>query len=330
MNTHCKKVLVTGADGFIGSHLVEALITRGYDVRAFCIYNSFNSLGWLDTTDCLSQVETVSGDLRDAAFCRSVMKGVDKVLHLGALIAIPYSYSAPQSYIDTNISGTLNICQAAMDLGINRIVHTSTSEVYGTAQYVPIDEHHPLQPQSPYSASKIGADAIAMSFYNSFSLPVTIARPFNTFGPRQSARAVIPSIITQLANQADSLQLGDLRPTRDLNYVEDTCAGIIALLESENVIGETINLGSGQEISIGGLVKEIQEIMGTDVPVLTDSQRLRPKNSEVYRLLADNKKLTELTGFQQQVGFRQGLERTVEWFKNKENLRNYKSDVYNV
>ena len=252
------------------------------------------------------------------------------MLHLGALIAIPYSYSAPQSYIDTNIAGTLNICQAALDAGLSRVIHTSTSEVYGTAQYVPIDEKHPLQPQSPYSASKIGADAMAMSFCNSFELPVTIARPFNTFGPRQSARAVIPSVIIQLADHAESLYLGDLTPTRDLNYVEDTCAGMIALLESEKAIGETINLGSGEEISIGDLVAQIQTMMGTDVPVVTDSQRLRPEKSEVFRLLSDNTKLQQLTGFRQEIGFEEGLNRTITWFQNTDHLRYYKAGIYNV
>ena len=325
-----KKVLVTGADGFIGSHLVELLVKNDMDVRAFCLYNSFNSWGWLDHSKCASDIEIISGDLRDPNFCRSATREIDTVFHLGALIAIPYSYSAPQSYVETNMTGTLNICQSALDQGVSRVIQTSTSEVYGTAKYVPIDEKHPLQPQSPYSATKIGSDALAMSYYNSFGLPVTIARPFNTFGPRQSARAIIPSVITQLANSVEQLNLGDLTPTRDLNYVLDTCAGMVALSKSEEAIGETVNIGSGSEISIGNLVDKIQSVMGTSIPVVTDEQRLRPEKSEVFRLCCDNSLLKSLTGFTPEIGFSNGLSKTIEWFCDSENLKHYKSDIYNV
>ncbi len=278
------KVLVTGADGFIGSYLVEMLAARGFKVRALAQYNSFNSWGWLEDVACKNDIEVVCGDVRDPQFCRTICRDVDTVFHLAALIAIPYSYQAPDSYVDTNIRGTLNICQAVRDNGVNRLIHTSTSEVYGTAQYVPIDEKHPLQPQSPYSASKIAADAMAMSFFNAFGLPVTIARPFNTYGPRQSARAVIPTIIAQIASGKKQIQLGDVSPTRDFNYVEDTCRGFIALAESEKSIGETVNIGSNCEISIGDTLSLIKTIMASDVEFLVDEQRLRPENSEVNRL----------------------------------------------
>jgi NAD dependent epimerase/dehydratase len=325
-----EKVLVTGADGFIGSHLVEMLVTNGWQVRALAQYNSFNNWGWLEDLACKQDIEVISGDVRDPAFCRMLCQGIDSVFHLAALIAIPYSYQAPDSYVDTNIRGTLNICQAARDAGVKRVIHTSTSEVYGTAQYVPIDEKHPLQPQSPYSASKIAADAMAMSFYNSFDLPLTIARPFNTYGPRQSARAVIPTIITQIANGKKQIQLGDVSPTRDFNYVEDTCRGFIALAGSEQTIGETVNIGSNFEISVGDTLRLIKTIMCSDVEFLMDEQRLRPEKSEVNRLWCDNAKMKSLTGFSPQVSLEEGLCRTVDWFVQPENLRKYKTDIYNV
>jgi NAD dependent epimerase/dehydratase len=325
-----EKVLVTGADGFIGSHLVEMLVTNGWQVRALAQYNSFNNWGWLEDLACKQDIEVISGDVRDPAFCRMLCQGIDSVFHLAALIAIPYSYQAPDSYVDTNIRGTLNICQAARDAGVKRVIHTSTSEVYGTAQYVPIDEKHPLQPQSPYSASKIAADVMAMSFYNSFELPLTIARPFNTYGPRQSARAVIPTIITQIANGKKQIQLGDVSPTRDFNYVEDTCRGFIALAGSEQTIGEIVNIGSNFEISVGDTLRLIKTIMCSDVEFLMDEQRLRPEKSEVNRLWCDNAKMKSLTGFSPQVSLEEGLCRTVDWFVQPENLRKYKTDIYNV
>jgi NAD dependent epimerase/dehydratase len=331
MATQRRTVLVTGADGFIGSHLVELLAREGFAVRALAQYNSFNTWGWLDSIDLRSLgVEVVNGDVRDPAFCRSIVKGADVVFHLAALIAIPYSYTAPDTYVDTNVRGTLNICQAARELGGVRVVHTSTSEVYGTAQYVPIDEKHPLQAQSPYSASKIGADAIAYSFFAAFGLPVTIARPFNTYGPRQSARAVIPTIISQIAAGKRRLALGDLRPTRDLNYVEDTCRGFLALARSDATIGETVNMGSNHEISIGDLLALIARVMGVEVEAETDAQRLRPERSEVLRLWCDNRKMIELTGHRPSVSLEDGISRTVAWFSQGENLAKYKTDIYNV
>lgn len=323
-------VLVTGADGFIGSHLTEMLVARGCKVRALAQYNSFNDWGWLEDVACKHDIEVVCGDVRDPAFCRFISRDVDTVFHLAALIAIPYSYQAPDSYVDTNIRGTLNICQAARDNGVKRVIHTSTSEVYGTAQYVPIDEKHPLQPQSPYSASKIAADAMAMSFFNAFDLPLTIARPFNTYGPRQSARAVIPTIITQIAHGKKQIQLGDVSPTRDFNYVEDTCRGFIGLAESDKTIGEIVNIGSNFEISVGDTLNLIKTIMGSDVEFLVDEQRLRPEKSEVNRLWCDNSKIKTLTGFAPQVGIEQGLRRTVAWFSDPANLKKYKADIYNV
>jgi len=323
-------ILVTGADGFIGSHLVEMLVNQGLKVKALSQYNSFNYWGWLEDIDCLDQVEVLNGDVRDPHYCKHITKGVDVVYHLAALIAIPYSYVAPDSYVDTNIKGTLNICQAAIDNGVHRVIHTSTSEVYGTAQYVPIDEKHPLQPQSPYSASKIGADAMAMSFYNAFDLPLTIARPFNTYGPRQSARAVIPTIITQIANGKKEIKLGDVSPTRDFNYVEDTCRGFIALAESPQSIGETINIGSNFEISIGDTLNIIKDIMQSDVKFITEEQRLRPGKSEVFRLWCDNSKINKLTSFEPAFSIEQGLLKTVEWFVDPKNLLKYKADIYNV
>ncbi len=325
-----KKVLVTGADGFIGSHLTELLVKEGYDVRALGVYNSNGQFGWLDGSDCRDKVELVLGDVRDPGFCMELVKDVDIVLHLAALIAIPYSYVAPDSYIATNVTGTLNMCQAAKAHGVSRFIHTSTSEVYGTAQYVPIDEAHPLQAQSPYSASKIGADAIATSFHTSFELPLTIARPFNTYGPRQSARAVIPTIITQIAAGAKTIKLGDVSPTRDFNYVEDTARGFLALMNCDAAIGETINIGSGTEISVGDSVHLIREIMESDVTIETDEARLRPENSEVFRLCCDNRKISDLTGFVPQYDLRAGLTKTIEWFASPANLAQYDAGRYNI
>lgn len=324
------RVLVTGADGFIGSHLVEMLVAKNYEVRALSQYNSFNSWGWLEDINCKSEIEIISGDIRDSYFCKKITKNIDIVFHLAALIAIPYSYDAPQSYIDTNIKGTLNICQAAMENGVSKIIHTSTSEVYGTATYVPIDESHPLQPQSPYSASKIGADAIAMSFHNSFELPLAIARPFNTFGPRQSARAVIPSIIIQIASGKKELKLGDLSPTRDFNYVKDTCRGLIKIAESAGTNGEVLNIGSNKEVSIFDTLNLIKKIMKSDISVITDEERIRPKNSEVFRLWCDNTKINKITNFKPKYSFEYGLEKTIQWILIPENLSQYKTEIYNV
>ena len=325
-----KTALVTGADGFIGSHLVEMLVEGGYQVKALSQYNSFNDWGWLDSVPCKDNIEVLTGDVRDPHYCKFITKNVDIVFHLAALIAIPYSYIAPDSYVDTNIKGTLNICQAAREHGGIRVIHTSTSEVYGTAQYVPINEEHPLQPQSPYSATKIAADAMAMSFYNAFELPVTIARPFNVYGPRQSARAVIPTIITQIANGEKEIKLGDVTPTRDFNYVNDTCRGFIALAECDDSIGETVNIGSNFEISIGDTLNMIKDIMDSDVKFIVDVNRVRPKKSEVFRLWCDNSKIEKLTGFKPQVDIYQGLQRTIEWLTQPENLKKYKSEIYNV
>lgn len=324
------KALVTGADGFIGSHLTEMLVRNGYQVKALSQYNSFNNWGWLEDIDCLEQIEVLPGDVRDPHYCKHITKEIDVIFHLAALIAIPYSYVAPDSYVDTNVKGTLNICQAARENGVKRVIHTSTSEVYGTAQYVPIDEKHPLQPQSPYSASKIAADAMAMSFYNAFNLPVTIVRPFNTYGPRQSARAVIPTIITQIASGVKEIKLGDTTPTRDFNYVEDTCRGFIAIARQDSTIGETINIGSNYEISVGDTLQMIKEIMESDVKFITDEQRIRPEKSEVFRLWCDNSKLINMTGFRPEVGLREGLQRTVDWICTGDNLTAYKAGIYNV
>lgn len=329
-------VLVTGADGFIGSHLVERLVQQGHTVRAFVQYNSFNSWGWLDS--CAPEVkgkfEVFAGDIRDPHGVRTAMQGCDAVLHLAALIAIPYSYHSPDTYVDTNIKGTLNILQAARDLGVKRVIHTSTSEVYGTARFVPITEEHPLQGQSPYSASKIAADQMAYSFYASFDLPVVIARPFNTYGPRQSARAVIPTIIAQIANGKKQISLGAVSPTRDFNFVQDTVSGFVAALQSDQGIGEVVNFGSNFEISIGDTAALIAEAMSAEVEIITDENRLRPANSEVERLWADNAKARHLFGWAPAYGGREGLKRglaeTAEWFMRPENLRGYKADIYNI
>ena len=323
-------VLITGADGFIGSRLTEILVNQGYKVKALSQYNSFNNWGWLEDVNCKDQIEVLTGDIRDPHYCKYIIKDVDIVFHLAALIAIPYSYVAPDSYVDTNIKGTLNICQAAKEDGNVRVIHTSTSEVYGTAQYVPIDENHPLQPQSPYSATKIAADAMAMSFYNAFNLPVTIARPFNTYGPRQSARAVIPTIITQIANGVKDIKLGDVTPTRDFNYVDDTCRGFIALAECDGSIGQTVNIGSNFEISIGDTLNIIKGLMDSDVKFVVDEDRIRPSKSEVFRLWCDNMKIKKLTGFESKVDINQGLQQTIDWITQPKNLKKYKSEIYNV
>lgn len=325
-----KHALVTGADGFIGSHLTELLLLKGYKVRALAQYSSFNTWGWLDHIQPNKDLEIVTGDVRDPHFCKEIVKNTDIIFHLAALIAIPYSYVAPDSYVDTNIKGTLNICQAAKEHGNIRVIHTSTSEVYGTAQYVPIDEKHPKQAQSPYSASKIGADAIALSFYNAFELPVTIARPFNTYGPRQSARAIIPTIITQIAQGAKEIRLGDLSPTRDFNYVKDTCKGFVALAENDNTVGKEINICSNFEISMSDTLELIKKIMKSDVSFITEEQRLRPGKSEVFRLWGDNKLIKELTSFYPDYDIEKGLVETCGWFTNKVNLEKYKSDIYNL
>lgn len=323
-------VLVTGADGFIGSHLVELLVDEGYHVKALSQYNSFNNWGWLEDVRCIRKIEILTGDVRDPHFCKRIMQDVDIVFHLAALIAIPYSYEAPDSYVDTNIKGTLNICQAALECGVKRVIHTSTSEVYGTACYVPIDEAHPLQAQSPYSASKIAADAMAMSFYNAFNLPVSIARPFNTYGPRQSARAVIPTIITQIANGMKQIKLGDVSPTRDFNFVEDTCQGFLAIARCDEAIGKTINIASNYEISIGDTLAIVRDLMESDVEFIVDEQRLRPGKSEVFRLWGENKLIRSLTGFVPAHDIRSGLRKTIEWFSQPENLSKYKAELYNV
>jgi NAD dependent epimerase/dehydratase len=325
-----KRILVTGADGFIGSHLTETLLDLGCRVRALSQYNSFNDWGWLEVIKGRDNLEVVCGDVRDPHFCKEITREIDVIFHLAALIAIPYSYVAPDSYVDTNIKGTLNICQAARENGCVRVIHTSTSEVYGTALYVPIDENHPLQPQSPYSASKIGADQMALSFYLAFGLPVTIARPFNTYGPRQSARAVIPTIITQIAAGKKQIQLGDVSPTRDFNYVLDTCKGFIDLARSDKTIGEVVNIGSGVEISVGDTLNLIKELMHSDVTFITDDARIRPENSEVFRLCCDNTKIHNLTGFTPQYSLEQGLQQCIDWFTQPENLSRYKIDIYNV
>lgn len=322
--------LITGSDGFIGSHLTELLLEKGFKVRALSYYNSFNYWGWLEDIPENPALEVVAGDVRDPHFVKHIMQDVDVVFHLAALIAIPYSYHAPDSYVDTNIKGTLNICQAAKELGGVRVLNTSTSEVYGTAQYVPIDEKHPKQPQSPYSASKIGADAMAMSFYNAFQLPVTNVRPFNTYGPRQSARAIIPTIITQIASGKKKIKLGDLRPTRDFNYVKDIARGFLAIAECEDTIGKEINIATNTEISMADTLNLVKEIMQSDVEFTTEQQRLRPKDSEVFRLWGDNNQITTLTNWKPKYSIRDGLDETCQWFLRPENLKKYKPDIYNL
>jgi NAD dependent epimerase/dehydratase len=338
MNSQKNKqsILITGADGFIGSHLTEALVRQGHKVRAFVLYNSFNSWGWLDqcADDVKGKFEVFSGDIRDPHGVKEAMKGCDVVLHLAALIAIPYSYHSPDTYVDTNIKGTLNVLQAAREIGVSKVVHTSTSEVYGTARFVPITEQHPLQGQSPYSATKIAADQLAYSFYASFGLPVVIARPFNTYGPRQSARAVIPTIITQIASGKQKIKLGAVSPTRDFNYVQDTVSGFIAAMNCDQGLGEVINLGSNYEISIGDTAKLIAEAMNVEIEIITDEVRLRPADSEVERLWADNAKAKQLFGwvpaYGDREGFKRGITETAEWFQKSGNLSSYKTDVYNI
>ena len=329
MNSQRQTMLVTGADGFIGSHLVEALLARGHKVRALAQYNSFNFWGNLEGLSH-PDLEVVTGDVRDPDFCRHISRGVDMVFHLAALIAIPYSYVAPDSYVDTNIKGTLNICQAARDEGVRRLLVTSTSEVYGTAQYVPINESHPRQPQSPYSATKIGADAIAMSFFNAFNLPVTIVRPFNTYGPRQSARAFIPTVITQIATGAREIKVCDLRPSRDFNYVADTVAGFLAIADCPDTIGRELNIATGKDITMRDTLNLIADIMGEEVNFIVDPARIRPEKSEVMRLQGDSTLLRNLTGWKPQYSLRAGLEKTVEWFADPARLAAYKANIYNV
>ncbi len=327
-----KKVLLTGADGFIGSHLVERLLQEGANVKAFVYYNSFNNWGWLDTfsKETLSKIEIFSGDIRDPYGVKEAMKGCDVVFHLAALIAIPYSYHSPDSYVDTNIKGTLNIVQAAKELNIEKILVTSTSEVYGTALYVPIDEKHPKQGQSPYSATKIGADHLADSFYRSFNLPVTIVRPFNTFGPRQSARAVIPTIITQLLNGKEEIKLGALHPTRDLLFVKDTVNGFVEIAKSDSLIGHEVNIATNSEITVGDLAQNLINIINPKAKIVSDDIRLRPEKSEVERLFGSNEKILQHTNWKQKYSLEEGLKETIEWFKDSNNLRLYKADIYNV
>jgi NAD dependent epimerase/dehydratase len=327
-----KKVLITGADGFIGSHLVEELINQGYTVKAFCYYNSFNSWGWLDSfpKELLSQIEIFTGDVRDPYGVRTAMKGCDMVFHLAALIAIPYSFYSPDSYVDTNVKGTLNILQAARDYNIERILVTSTSEVYGTAQYVPIDENHSKQPQSPYSASKIGADAMADTFYRSFDMPITIVRPFNTYGPRQSARAIVPTIITQLLNGFKEIKLGDLTPTRDLLYVKDTAKGFVEIAKSKSLIGHECNIATNSEVSMQEMATTLLKLINPEAKIVQDIARLRPEKSEVFRLYGDNTKILKHTNWEITHTLEQGLQKTINWFRNSENIKHYKAGIYNV
>jgi dTDP-glucose 4,6-dehydratase len=336
MDLKYKKILVTGADGFIGSHLTEELVRLGHNVRAFVLYNSFNSRGWLDQTpqDIQDNFEVFAGDIRDPHGVKEAMQGCDVIMHLAALVAIPYSYHSPDTYVDTNIKGTLNILQAARHLQTEKVICTSTSEVYGTAQYVPIDEHHPLQGQSPYSATKIGADQMATAFHKSFGTPVSLIRPFNTYGPRQSARAVIPTVITQIASGQRVIKLGNIHPTRDFNYVKDTVQGFVAVAQADAAVGEVINIGSNHEISIGGLVALIGDIMQVEIEIETEPERLRPEKSEVERLWADNTRAKQLTGWEPEYvgyeGLKQGLTETISWFTNRENLKQYRVGTYNL
>jgi NAD dependent epimerase/dehydratase len=324
-----QKILVTGADGFIGSHLTEMLLGQGYNVRALSYYNSFNNHGWLEGITN-PELEVVSGDIRDPHFCKQITKGIDMIFHLAALIAIPYSYIAPDSFVDTNVKGTLNICQAAKENGVGRVLITSTSEVYGTARYVPIDEKHPKQPQSPYSASKIAADAIALSFYYSFGLPVVIVRPFNTYGPRQSARAVIPSIILQIIAGKKKIELGDVIPTRDFNFVKDICRGFVELSVCESAIGQEVNIASKSELSIGEIFELISGLLGSDAAFTESRERLRPQKSEVFRLCGDNTSINSLTGYIPDYDIKKGLSETINWFQTNDNLKHYKPGIYNV
>lgn len=331
MDLRRRNILVTGADGFIGSHLVEMLVMKeNANVKALSYYNSFNNWGWLENIFCKKDIEVICGDVRDHYFCRKITEKTDVIFNLAALIAIPYSYLAPASYVDTNVKGAMNICQAALDSGVSRVIQVSTSEVYGTAQYVPIDEKHPLQPQSPYSASKIGADSIAMSFYHAFELPVIIARPFNTYGPRQSARAVIPNIIIQIAAGKKEIALGDLTPTRDFSYVTDIAAGIIALARCDKAIGETVNIGANFEISIHDLFEMVNGLMNGNAKISIEETRKRPSKSEVFRLLCDNSKLKSLTGFLPEYSLENGLKKTIDWFRDENNRNKYKINIYNV
>jgi NAD dependent epimerase/dehydratase len=330
MNLYGKRVVVTGADGFIGSHLVEHLLRAGAEVTALAQYNSFNFWGWLEDIPSLNEIQVVTGDIRDGHFCLSLLKDIDVLFHLAALIPIPYSYRAPDSYVDTNIRGTLNLCQAAIANEVEKFIHTSTSEVYGTAKYIPIDEKHPLHAQSPYSASKIGADAIATSFYCSFQLPIVIARPFNTYGARQSARAVIPAIISQIAAGAHEVELGDLTPTRDFTFVDDTCGGLLAIASLDSGFGEVFQIGSDQEISIADLFRLIADSMNSQARTKIGTNRVRPGKSEVLRLRCNYRKLLDASGFRPQVSLREGLRRTIDWFQNPRNLHRYKVFLYNV
>ena len=325
-----EKALITGAEGFIGSHLTEMLLKNNFKVTALIQYNSFNNLGWLKDIENHENLKIISGDVRDPHFCKVIVKNVDVIFHLAALIAIPYSYIAPDSYIDTNVKGTLNICQAAKDNGNIRVIHTSTSEVYGSSIYVPMDEKHPLQPQSPYSASKIAADSIAMSFFHSFDLPVTILRPFNTFGPRQSARAIIPSIIIQIANNIKIIKIGDTTPTRDFNYVEDTCLAFLSIFQSKDTIGKTFNAGSNSEISIHEIFNLINKLMNRNVSYTVEHERKRPKNSEVNRLFSDSTLIKKFTKFEPKYDLSTGLKKTIAWFSNNENLKHYNAEIFNV
>ncbi|MFB5675123.1 NAD-dependent 4,6-dehydratase LegB [Paenibacillus terreus] len=336
MTMNSERILVTGADGFIGSHLTEALVREGHQVRAFVFYNSFHQWGWLDdvSPEIRDEIEVYSGDIRDYQTVREAMRGMETVYHLAALISIPYSYQAPESYLDTNVKGTFQALQAAREHSVSRFIHTSTSEVYGTAQFVPIHERHPLHPQSPYAASKSGADQIALSYFHTYQLPVTIVRPFNTYGPRQSARAVIPAIITQIASGSGNIRLGDLTPTRDFNYIKDTVSGFIAAGQSKQTIGETVNIGSNFEISVGDTAKLIAEVMNAQIEIKQDPQRIRPSSSEVHRLWADNSKLKQLTGwvpaYGEIEGLKRGLAETAEWFTNPANLQRYKQGLYQI
>jgi Nucleoside-diphosphate-sugar epimerases len=328
MNLRGKKVLLTGAGGFIGSHLTEQLVACGAEVRAFVRYNSKNNWGWLESSPVKKDIAVITGDIRDYDSVKDAIEGVQVIFHLAALIGIPYSYKSPLAYIKTNIEGTYNILQAARESNVERIIQTSTSEVYGSARYVPINEEHPLQPQSPYSATKIGADNLALSFYHAFNLPVVVARPFNTYGPRQSARAVIPTIISQILSGKRSITLGNLTPTRDLNYVLDTAKGFIKIAECDDILGETINIGSGREITIGGLASLISELLHTEVGINQEQQRIRPQQSEVERLLCDHTKITQLTGWQPQYSLEDGLKLTIEWIQA--NIQIFKPERYNV